>query len=60
MDDGGGEQERLLRRQCLMVFDGGWAFEGGCRSTMAAADDNSGRGHLMAAMEDGNGGHGGQ
>jgi hypothetical protein len=29
MDDGGGEQECLSRRQCLMAFDGGWAFEGG-------------------------------
>ena len=29
MDDGGGEQECLSWRQCLMVFDGGWAFDGG-------------------------------
>jgi len=27
MDDGGGEQECLSRRQCLTVFDGGWALE---------------------------------
>jgi hypothetical protein len=38
IDDGGGEQERLSRQQCLMAFDGGWVFEGGCRSTTAAAD----------------------
>ncbi len=36
-----------------MAFDGGWAFEGGCRSTTAAVDGDSGRGRLTAAMEDG-------
>jgi hypothetical protein len=60
MDDGGSEQERLLRRQCLMAFDGGWAFKGSCHSTMEAADGDSGHGRLTAAMEDGNGGHDGQ
>jgi hypothetical protein len=60
MDDGSVEQEHLSRRQYLMAFDGGWALEGGCHSTTAAADGDSGRGRLTAAMEDGDGGHGGQ
>ncbi len=60
IDDGGSEQERLSRGQCLMAFDGGWAFEGGCRSTTAAVDGGGGRGHLTAVMEDSYGGHGGQ
>ncbi len=30
-----------------MAFDGGWAFEGGCHSTTAAVDGDSGRGHLI-------------
>jgi hypothetical protein len=60
MDDGGGEQECLSWQQCLMAFDGGWAFEGGCRSATAAAGGNSGRDRLTAAMEDGDGGRGGQ
>jgi len=29
MDGGGGEQESLLRQQCLTAFDGCWAFDGG-------------------------------
>ena len=60
MDDGGGEQEHLSLRQCFMAFDGGWAFEGGCRSTTAAADCNSGCARLTVAMGDGDDGHGGQ
>ena len=29
IDDSGGEQECLLRRECLMAFDGGWVLDGG-------------------------------
>jgi hypothetical protein len=29
MDDGGGEQECLPRRQCFAAFGGGWEFKGG-------------------------------
>ena len=54
MDDGGSEQECLSRRQCLTAFDGD------CRLTTAAAGGDSGCGRLTAAMEDGDGGRGGQ
>ena len=61
MNDGGGEQECLsIAATVLTAFDSGWVFDGGRRSTMAAAGCDSGRGRLMAAMEDGDGRHGGQ
>jgi hypothetical protein len=44
----------------LTAFDGGWVFDGGRRSTTAAAGCDSGRGCLTAAMEDVDGGRGGQ
>jgi hypothetical protein len=44
----------------LMAFNGGWVFDGGRRLTTAAVGCDSGRGCLAAAMEDGDGGRGGQ
>ena len=60
MDDGGGEQECLsIPATVLTAFDGGWVFDGSRRLTTVAAGCDSGCGHLTAAMEDGDGGHGG-
>ena len=56
----GGEQECLSWWQCLTAFNGGWAFDGGWCLTMMVAGCDSGHGRLMAAMEDSDGGHGGQ
>ena len=44
----------------LMAFNGGWVFDGGRRLTTAAVGCDSGRDCLAAAMEDGDGGRGGQ
>ena len=61
MDDGGGEQECLsIAATVLTAFNGGWVFDGSRRLTTVAAGCDSGRGRLTAAMEDGDGGRGGQ
>ena len=49
-----------VQRLLLTAFDGGWVFDGGRRLTTAAVGCDSGRGCLAAAMEDGDGGRGGQ